>query len=175
VACRSLLGRQCDMALAGGVAIGLPQKRGYIFQEGMILSPDGHCRAFDAEAQGTVAGNGVGIVVLKRLADAVADGDHIYAVIKGSAVNNDGSLRVGFTAPGVAGQAEVIATAHEIAGIDPETITYIEAHGTGTSLGDPIEIAALAQVFREKTKDFALSVRSRRTSGIWMRLRAWQA
>jgi acyl transferase domain-containing protein len=140
------------MALAGGVAIGLPQKKGYIFQEGMILSPDGHCRAFDAEAQGTVAGNGVGIVVLKRLADAVAEGDHIYAVIKGSAVNNDGSLRVGFTAPGVAGQAEVIATAHEIAGIDPETITYIEAHGTGTSLGDPIEIAALTQVFREKTE-----------------------
>ncbi len=152
VACRSLLGRQCDMALAGGVAIGLPQKRGYLFQEGMILSPDGHCRAFDAKAQGTVPGNGVGIVVLKRLADAIAEGDHIYAVIKGSAVNNDGSLRVGFTAPGVAGQAEVIATAHEIAGIDPETITYIEAHGTGTSLGDPIEIAALTQVFCEKTE-----------------------
>jgi acyl transferase domain-containing protein/acyl carrier protein len=152
VACRSLLGRQCDMALAGGVAIGLPQKRGYLFQEGMILSPDGHCRTFDAKAQGTVPGNGVGIVVLKRLADAVAERDHIYAVIKGSAVNNDGSLRVGFTAPGVAGQAEVIATAHEIAGIDPETITYIEAHGTGTSLGDPIEIAALTQVFGEKTE-----------------------
>jgi acyl transferase domain-containing protein/acyl carrier protein len=152
VACRSLLGHQCDMALAGGVAIGLPQKRGYLFQEGMILSPDGHCRTFDAKAQGTVPGNGVGIVVLKRLADAVVEGDHIYAVIKGSAVNNDGSLRVGFTAPGVAGQAEVIATAHEIAGIDPETITYIEAHGTGTPLGDPIEIAALTQVFREKTE-----------------------
>jgi acyl transferase domain-containing protein len=151
VACRSLLGRQCDMALAGGVAIGLPQKSGYLFQEGMILSPDGHCRTFDANAQGTVPGNGVGIVVLKRLADAVAEGDQIYAVIKGSAVNNDGSLRVGFTAPGVAGQAEVIATAHEIAGIDPETVTFIEAHGTGTSLGDPIEIAALTQVFREKT------------------------
>ncbi len=152
VACRSLLGRQCDLALAGGVTIGLPQKRGYQFQEGMILSPDGHCRAFDANARGTVAGNGVGIVVLKRLVDAVADGDHIYAVIKGSAVNNDGSLRVGFTAPGVAGQAEVIATAQAIAGIDPETISYIEAHGTGTPLGDPIEIAALTQVFREKTE-----------------------
>ncbi|MGE0127978.1 MAG: SDR family oxidoreductase [Blastocatellales bacterium] len=152
VACRSLLGRQCDVALAGGVTIGLPQKRGYIFQEGMILSPDGHCRAFDAKAQGTLAGNGVGIVVLKRLADAVADGDHIYAAIKGSAVNNDGSLRIGFTAPGVAGQAEVIATAQAIASVDPETISYIEAHGTGTPLGDPIEIAALTQVFREKTE-----------------------
>ena len=152
VACRSLLGRQCDMALAGGATVSVPQKRGYLYQEGMILSPDGHCRAFDAEARGTVAGSGVGIVVLKRLADAVADGDHIYAVIKGSAVNNDGSQRVGFTAPGVDGQAEVIATAQAIAGIDPETITYIEAHGTGTALGDPIEIAALTQVFREQTE-----------------------
>ncbi len=151
VACRSLLGHQCDMALAGGVTVSLPQKRGYLFQEGMILSPDGHCRAFDADARGTVAGNGVGIVVLKRLADAIADGDNIYAVIKGSAVNNDGSQRVGFTAPGIDGQAEVIATAQGIAGVDLETITYIEAHGTGTALGDPIEIAALTQVFQEKT------------------------
>ncbi len=151
MACRSLLGYQCDMALAGGVTINWPQKRGYLFQEGMILSPDGHCRAFDAKAQGTVAGNGVGIVVLKRLADAIADGDHIYAVIKGSAVNNDGSLRVGFTAPGVEGQADVIATAQAFAGVEPETITYIETHGTGTPLGDPIEIAALTQVFRQGT------------------------
>jgi acyl transferase domain-containing protein len=151
VACRSLLGHQCDMALAGGVTINWPQKRGYLFQEGMILSPDGHCRAFDAKAQGTVAGNGVGIVVLKRLADAISDGDQIYAVIKGSAVNNDGSLRVGFTAPGIEGQADVIATAQAFAGVEPETITYIEAHGTGTPLGDPIEIAALTQVFRQGT------------------------
>jgi acyl transferase domain-containing protein len=151
VACRSLLGRQCDMALAGGVTINLPQKRGYLFQEGMILSPDGHCRAFDAAAQGTVAGSGAGVVVLKRLVDAVADGDHIYAVIKGTAVNNDGSQRIGFTAPGVEGQAEVVATAQEVAGVEADTIGYIEAHGTGTPLGDPIEIAALTQVFREQT------------------------
>jgi acyl transferase domain-containing protein len=151
MACRSLLGYQCDMALAGGVTIGLPQKKGYLFHEGMILSPDGHCRAFDAKAQGTVAGNGAGMVVLKRLADAVVDGDHVYAVIKGSAVNNDGAMRVGFTAPSVDGQAEVIATAQALAGVEPETISYVEAHGTGTPLGDPIEVAALTQVFQEQT------------------------
>ncbi len=152
LACQSLLNYECDMALAGGASISLPEKRGYHYQEGMILSPDGHCRAFDAEARGTVSGNGVGIVVLKRLADALKDGDHIYAVIKGSACNNDGSMRVGFTAPGVEGQTEVIATAQAVAGVDPETISYIETHGTGTNLGDPIEIAALTQVFREKTE-----------------------
>ena len=114
----------------------------------MILSPDGHCRAFDARAQGTVIGNGVGIVVLKRLADAVADGDCIHAVIKGSAVNNDGNSKVGYTAPSVDGQAEVIAMALAAAGVDPETISYVEAHGTGTALGDPIEIAGLTQAFR---------------------------
>jgi len=152
LACQSLLNYQCDMALAGGVAIRLPQKRGYLYQEGGIASPDGHCRAFDARAQGTIGGNGVAIVVLKRLADALADGDYIRAVIKGSAINNDGSLKVGYTAPSVDGQADVIAMAQAIAGIDPETINYIEAHGTGTSLGDPIEIAALTQVFRASTQ-----------------------
>jgi acyl transferase domain-containing protein len=151
LACQNLLGYQCDMALAGGVSIHVPEERGYSYQEGMILSPDGHCRAFDARAQGTVSGNGVGIVVLKRLSDALADGDHIYAVVKGSACNNDGSMRVGFTAPGVDGQAEVVATAQAVAGVEPETISYIETHGTGTTLGDPIEIAALTEVFREKT------------------------
>jgi acyl transferase domain-containing protein len=150
--CQSLLNYQCDIALAGGVSIMVPQKAGYLYQEGMILSPDGHCRAFDAKAQGTIGGNGVGIVVLKRLEDALADGDTIYAVIKGSAINNDGSLKVGYTAPSVDGQAEAIAGALAMAEVDPETVTYIEAHGTGTPLGDPIEIAALTQAFRASTQ-----------------------
>ncbi|MFZ5515899.1 MAG: SDR family oxidoreductase [Candidatus Zhuqueibacterota bacterium] len=151
MAYQSLLSFQCDMALAGGTSISIPQERGYHYQEGMILSSDGYCRAFDAKATGTVSGNGVGVVVLKRLPDAIADGDFIYAVIKGAACNNDGSMRVGFTAPGVEGQADVIAMAQAVANVEPETIGYIETHGTGTTLGDPIEIAALTQVFREKT------------------------
>jgi acyl transferase domain-containing protein/acyl carrier protein len=151
LACQSLLNYQCDMALAGGVSIHVPQKAGYLHEPGGTLSPDGHCRAFDAKAQGTTIGNGVGIVVLKRLSDALADGDCIHAVIKGSAINNDGSLKVGYTAPSVNGQAEVIAEAMMLAGVEPETINYIEAHGTGTALGDPIEIAALSQVFRSST------------------------
>ena len=136
------------MALAGGVTISFPQKAGYHYEEEGILSFDGHCRAFDAKAQGTVAGNGVGIVVLKRLSDAFADGNTIHAVILASAINNDGSLKVGYTAPSVAGQSEVIAETQAMAGVTADTITYIEAHGTGTSLGDPIEMAALTQAFR---------------------------
>ena len=151
LACLNLLSYQCDIALAGGATIFLPQESGYYYQEGMILSPDGHCRPFDARAAGTVPGNGVGVVVLKRLVDALADGDYIYAVIKGSAMNNDGANRVGYTAPSVDGQADVIATAQAVAGMHPENIQYIEAHGTGTNLGDPIEIAALTQAFREQT------------------------
>jgi acyl transferase domain-containing protein/glutamate-1-semialdehyde aminotransferase len=147
-AVQSLLTHQCDMALAGGVSISVPQRRGYLYQEGFITSPDGHCRAFDAKAQGTVFSNGLGIVVLKRLEDARADRDTIYAVIKGAAVNNDGSARVSFTAPSVDGQAEAIAMAQAVAGIDPGTISYVEAHGTGTALGDPVEIAGLTQAFR---------------------------
>ena len=146
-ACRSLLDFQCDMALAGGASVTLPVACGYLYEEGAIHSPDGHCRAFDAQAQGTVAGNGVGMVVLKRLDDALADGDTIHAVILGSAVNNDGSLKVSYTAPGVQGQAEVIAMAQAVAGVDPRSVTYIETHGTGTELGDTVEVAALAQVF----------------------------
>lgn len=152
LACQSLLTYQCDMALAGGANISVPQKQGYVYSEGNIFSPDGHCRAFDEAAGGTIFGNGVGIVVLKRLEDALAEGDSIDAVILASAVNNDGAVKVGFTAPGVQGQAEVIATAQALAGVDPETITYIEAHGTGTALGDPIEISALEQVFRKRTR-----------------------
>jgi acyl transferase domain-containing protein/glutamate-1-semialdehyde aminotransferase len=147
-AVQSLLSYQCDMALAGGVSVTLPQRRGYLWQEGVITSPDGHCRAFDRDAQGTVFSNGVGIVVLRRLRDAMADGDTVYAVIKGAALNNDGSSKVSFTAPSVDGHAELISMAHALGGIDPETISYIEAHGTGTPLGDPIEIAGLTQAFR---------------------------
>ncbi|MCI0491095.1 MAG: condensation domain-containing protein [Blastocatellia bacterium] len=151
LACRALLGGECDMALAGGVSIGVSQKAGYLYEDGEVASPDGHCRAFDAEAQGTVDGDGIGIVVLKRLADAVADGDSIEAVIKGSAINNDGSLKVSYTAPSVEGQAKAIRAAQIMAEFDPATITYVEAHGTGTALGDPIEIEALTQAFGEAT------------------------
>ncbi len=151
IACMNLLNYQCDMALAGGVTISFPEKSGYLYQEGMILSPDGHCKPFDEKANGTVASNGVGVVVLKRLADAIEDGDHIYAIIKGSAYNNDGGLRVGYTAPGVNGQIEVINSALAVANVHPETISYIETHGTGTELGDPIEIEALTQAYREYT------------------------
>ncbi|NEO96163.1 MAG: polyketide synthase, partial [Moorea sp. SIO3G5] len=151
IACQSLLNGECDMALAGGVSIQVPQA-GYLYQEGMILSPDGHCRAFDARAKGTVPGNGIGIVLLKGLEDAIADGDFIYAIIKGSAVNNDGSFKLGYTAPSVEGQSAVIAEAQAIAGVDVESITYIEAHGTGTELGDPMEIEALKTVFQQNTQ-----------------------
>lgn len=152
LATQSLLNGECDLALAGGVSINSSRKTGYLYKEGGIGSPDGHCRAFDAQAQGTVGGEGVGIVVLKRLEDALADGDTIHAVIKGSAINNDGSFKVSYTAPRIDGQAKVIRTVQVIAEVEPETITYIEAHGTGTSLGDPIEIAALTQAFRASTE-----------------------
>jgi acyl transferase domain-containing protein/acyl carrier protein len=152
LACQGLLSGECDIALAGGVSVKVPQTAGYFYAEGSIFSPDGHCRTFDAQAQGTLFGSGIGIVALKRLEDALADGDTIHAVIKGSAINNDGSLKVGYTAPSIDGQARVIRAAQAVAEVDPETITLIEAHGTGTALGDPIEIAALTQVFREKTQ-----------------------
>ncbi|MDF5727930.1 MAG: beta-ketoacyl synthase N-terminal-like domain-containing protein [Rhizonema sp. PD38] len=152
LACQSLLSGECDIALAGGVSVMVPQKVGHLYQEEGIASPDGHCRAFDAKAMGTVGGNGVGIVILKRLVNALADGDCIHAIIKGSAINNDGSVKVGYTAPSVHGQAMVISEAQAIAAIEPETVTYIEAHGTGTALGDPIEIAALTEAFRTRTE-----------------------
>lgn len=152
MACQSLLNYQCDLALAGGISVRVPQKEGYLSQEGGITSPDGHCRAFDAKARGTLFGSGLGIVVLKRLSEAIADGDCIHALIRGAAINNDGADKVGYTAPSVEGQAAVISEAIALAGIEPETITYIEAHGTGTALGDPIEIAALTQAFRLGTQ-----------------------
>ncbi|MEA2695316.1 MAG: hypothetical protein QOJ16_4703, partial [Acidobacteriota bacterium] len=145
---QALLAGECDMALAGGVSIAVPHRTGYLHQEGGILSPDGHCRAFDARARGTVRGSGAGIVVLKRLSEALADGDRVRAVIRGSAINNDGADKVGYTAPSVDGQAEVIAAALDDAGIAAESIGYVEAHGTGTELGDPVEVAALTQAFR---------------------------
>lgn len=150
-ACQALLNGEVDMALAGGVTIELPQGRGYVYQEGEILSPDGHCHAFDHRAQGTVFGSGAGCVVLRRLADAVADGDHVWAVIKGSAVNNDGADKAGYLAPSVGGQARCIAEAQAVAGVSAETVGYVECHGTGTWLGDPIEVAALTAAFRETT------------------------
>ena len=150
LACQSLLSGECDMALAGGVRVSVPQKEGYMHQEGGIHSEDGHCRAFDASSSGTVRGDGAGVVVLRRLDDALADGDNIRAVIRGSAVNNDGARRVGFTAPGVEGQSKVIGEALAVAGIDPDTIGYVDAHGTATEMGDPIEIAALTKAYREK-------------------------
>jgi len=150
-ACQSLLTYQSDMALAGGVSITFPQKRGYFYQDGGMGSADGHTRTFDAAAQGTVFGSGVAVVLLKRMEDAARDGDQIYAWIRGFAVNNDGSRKVGYTAPSVEGQANVIAMAHEAAGVDPATIGYVEAHGTGTPLGDPIELSALAKAFGART------------------------
>jgi acyl transferase domain-containing protein/NADPH:quinone reductase-like Zn-dependent oxidoreductase/acyl carrier protein len=151
LACQSLLDFHCDVALAGGVSIQFPTREGYLHQEGGIGSPDGHCRPFDAKAQGTVTGSGVGVVVLRRLKDAIKAGDTIHAIILGSAVNNDGADKVGFTAPSEMGQAMVIAEALSAANISPDTITYVEAHGTGTPLGDPIEAAALTRVFRRST------------------------
>ncbi len=166
MACQSLLTYQSDMALAGGISIASLKKTGYLYQQGGILSPDGHCRAFDAQAQGTVPGSGVGVVVLKRLEDALTDGDCIHAIIRGSAINNDGGDKIGYTAPSIDGQAEVIAEALALAGVEPETISYIETHGTGTVLGDPIEIAALNQVFgvRRGERPFALTLGSVKTN-----------
>jgi len=152
MAIQSLLNYQSDIALAGGVSVTLPLKVGTFYSEGGVLSPDGHCRVFDAQAKGTVAGNGVGIVVLKRLEDALRDGDVIEAVIRGSAINNDGSAKMGYTAPSVEGQSTVIAEAQAIAGVTADSISYVEAHGTGTPVGDPIEMTALTKAFRASTQ-----------------------
>lgn len=152
LAVQSLLNGECDMALAGGSTLALPQRRGYLHKQGEILSPDGHCRPFDAQAQGTLFGSGAGVVVLRRLEEAHNAGDRILAVIRGSAINNDGAQKVGYLAPSVEGQARAITEALAVSGIDPETISYIEAHGTGTIVGDPIEVAALTQAYRRFTQ-----------------------
>ncbi|MCG8458542.1 MAG: acyltransferase domain-containing protein, partial [Holophagales bacterium] len=151
MASQALLDFQCDVALAGGISVRVPQKSGYLAEDTMIFAPDGHCRTFDAAAKGTLFGSGAGVVVLKRLQDAVDDGDSIHAVLKGSAVNNDGSAKVGYTAPSQRSQADVIATAQANAEVEADSIGLIEAHGTGTPLGDPIEIAALTEAFRATT------------------------
>lgn len=155
MACQSLLSGECDAALAGASAIVFPQEEGYHWREGSHDSRDGHCRAFDARAEGTVSSNGVAVVVLKRLEDAIAARDTIYAVIRGTASNNDGSAKVGYMAPSVSGQAAVIAEALAMAGVDARSIGMVEAHGTGTLIGDPIEVAALTRVFRQDTQDRA--------------------
>jgi amino acid adenylation domain-containing protein len=154
LACQGLIGGDCDMALAGGVTVPLIIQSGYLYQEGMINASDGHCRAFDARADGSNFGNAVAIVVLKRYTDAAADGDNIYAMIKGSALNNDGDRKAAYTAPSIDGQAGVIRTALRMAEVDPETITYVETHGTGTTLGDPVEIEGLKAAFNTKKKHF---------------------
>jgi acyl transferase domain-containing protein/thioesterase domain-containing protein len=152
VACQSLIAGECDMALAGGVTIDASLANGYVYRENEVLARDGHCRAWDARSSGTVLSSGGGIVCLRRAVDALEDGDLIHAIIKGSAVNNDGSRKVGFLAPSVDGQATVISEALAVAGVDAETISYVETHGTGTQVGDPIEHAALTNAFRESTK-----------------------
>jgi acyl transferase domain-containing protein/thioesterase domain-containing protein len=156
MACQSLLNHECDMALAGGVTIEIPYGQGYIYREGEILSRDGHCRSFDAASSGTVFGSGLGIVVLRRIDDALADRDHIHALVLGSAINNDGARKVGYLAPSVEGQAEVVNEALEFAGVSADDISYVEAHGTGTVVGDPIEVRALTRAFRNSTtrKDY---------------------
>jgi acyl transferase domain-containing protein/thioesterase domain-containing protein/acyl carrier protein len=153
LACQSLLAGECEMALAGGSTISAEQNKGYFYKEGEILSPDGHCRAFDAKSAGTTIGSATGCIVLRRLDDALAAGDNVLAIIRGSAINNDGRDKVGYLAPSVSGQARVVSEALAIAGIDARDVEYVEAHGTGTLIGDPIEIAGLTQAFRQSTND----------------------
>jgi acyl transferase domain-containing protein/acyl carrier protein len=147
LACRSLLTRDCSLALAGGVSLKTQKGKGYFYQEGMVSSDDGHCRTFDVAASGTASGEGAGVVVLKRLSEAIKDGDHVYAVIRAAVLNNDGSLKVGYAAPSVKGQADCVRTAQRMAGVPPQSITYVEAHGTATKLGDPVEVRALNEAF----------------------------
>lgn len=154
LACQGLLAGECDLALAGGVSITVPHRRGYVHQEQGIYSPDGHCRAFSSRAEGTVGGNGVAIVALRRLEDALRDGDRVWAVVRGSAINNDGSDKVGYSAPSVAGQTQVVKNALAMADVDARSITYVETHGTGTALGDPIEVAALTDAFATDERGF---------------------
>ncbi|HWN69689.1 MAG TPA: type I polyketide synthase, partial [Haliangium sp.] len=156
LACQSLLAGECDLALAGGVSLRFPMHAGYRHTRDSITSPDGHCRPFDAGARGTLFGNGMGVVVLKRLDEALADGDTIWAVIAGSAIGNDGSNKVGFTAPGIAGQTEVLAQALAVAEVEPGSVSHIETHGTGTAMGDPIEFAALTQAYGRQGAPCAL-------------------
>ena len=154
IACNQLLAYECDMALAGGVSIAVPQVSGTLYKEGMVTSPDGHCRPFDSKAAGTVISNGAGVVLLKRLEDAMNEKDHIYAVIRGYGMNNDGSKKMSYTAPSSKGQVAAIKSAINMANIQPETVEYIETHGTGTILGDPVEIDALKQAFNASKEQY---------------------
>jgi phthiocerol/phenolphthiocerol synthesis type-I polyketide synthase E len=154
MACQAILNGECDMALAGGVTIVRLFRTGYLYQQGLIASSDGHCKAFDAKATGTIGGDGIGLVMLKSLEDALEDGDHIYAVVRGTAINNDGLRKTGFTAPSIDGQSEVIYEAIQVAEVEPETISYVEAHGTGTPVGDPIEIEGLKTAFDTEKKQY---------------------
>ncbi len=161
-ACRSLLLRECSIAISGGVRLNSSVKIGYLHEEGMIFSKNGRCSAFDKDSSGTVSGEGAGVVVLKRLEDALKDNDHIYCIIRGSVTNNDGNQKVGFTAPSISGQADCIRTAQKFAEVDPSEITYIEAHGTGTKLGDPVEVEALNKAFNNRN-DFQCAIGSVKT------------
>ncbi|AOT10864.1 type I polyketide synthase [Pseudoalteromonas luteoviolacea] len=152
LACQSLISEECDMALAGGAQVDANNSKGYFYTPGSIMSPDGYCRAFDKDAQGTVQGNGIGMVLLKRLSDAIEDGDKIYAVIKGTAANNDGADKMAYTAPNVDSQRDVILEALSVSDIDADTIGLIEAHGTGTPIGDPVEMTALTEAYRQFTQ-----------------------
>ena len=173
LACQSLLNGECDMALAGGASLRIPHHVGYWHEPGSMVSAVGHCRPFDVRADGTIFGSGVGVVVLKPLQAAVDDGDRIHAVIRGSALNNDGSMKMTYAAPNAAAQADVIAEAHAVAGVDASTVSYVETHGTGTPLGDPIEIEGAATGIRGLRRRpgpaRACSVRSSRTSVTWRR------
>ena len=151
LACQAIVAGECDMALAGAATVRIPQHAGHMSVKGGILSPDGHCRAFDANAQGTIFGSGVGLVLLKDLSRAIADRDNIYAVIRGSAVNNDGARKVSYTASSVAAQSKAMVEAMVVAGVSPDQIGYVECHGTGTIVGDPLEIDALTKAFRTAT------------------------
>jgi phthiocerol/phenolphthiocerol synthesis type-I polyketide synthase E len=151
LACQSILNGECDMALAGGASIRVPHRVGYWHEPGSMVSASGHCRPFDVRADGTIFGSGVGVVMLKPLQDAVDDGDSIHAVIRGSAINNDGSMKMNYAAPNAAGQAEAIAEAHAVADVDSSTVSFVETHGTGTPLGDPVEVEGLRQAFDVST------------------------
>lgn len=164
LACKSLLNRECSIAIAGGVKINSFKQKGYLHQEGMIYSKDGHCRAFDEDSSGTIAGEGVGVVVLKRLKDAIKDKDNIYCIIRSCVANNDGNNKVGYTAPSVKGQSDCIKLAHKMAGVDPSSIGYIETHGTGTKLGDPIELRALNLAFNSKSNEKFCAIGSVKTN-----------
>lgn len=164
LAIQSILSGECDIAVTGGVSVNFPKKTGYLYEEGMILSSDGHCRSFDANANGTVFGDGIGLLVLKRLENAIEDGDVIHAIIKGSAVNNDGSNRIGFMAPGIEGQAEVMKLAMQVAEVEPDSIAYIEGHGSATKVGDSIEIEAIKSAFKDVEKKGRIAIGSVKTN-----------